>query len=254
MERPLSRATTGSRAQGILRPTIDVMSKLRILVVEDEQDLRTMLSSYLSEAGMLVAEAEDGERGFELASRGSFDLVVLDVGLPGIDGFEVLQRLRGVSPTPVIMLTARAEEVDRVIGLTAGADDYVTKPFSPRELVARIKAVVRRSRSGAADSAVIDYEGLRIDLEAREVICEGRTIELSALEFDLLVTLAQAPRKVFTREQLKEEVWGWDFFAVDRVVDVHISNLRKRLGDSSDAPRFIATVRGVGYKFVGEAR
>ncbi len=229
------------------------MNGKQILVVDDERDLRKMLSSYLTAAGYEVTEATNGEAGLELATKRAFDLVILDVGLPGIDGFEVLRRLREVSQVPVIMLTARAEEVDRIVGLTVGADDYVTKPFSPRELTARISAVLRRARPAAAEPAdVLEFESLRIDLGAREVWRDGEPVELSALEFDLLVTLAQSPRRVFTRDQLKELVWGWDYFAVDRVVDVHISNLRKRLGDSSEDPRFIATVRGVGYKFVGE--
>lgn len=237
----------------MLRPTIVLMSGKRILIIDDEEDLRTMLSSYLTAGGFDVTEAENGEEGLERATSREFDLLVLDVGLPSIDGFEVLRQLRVTSQVPVIMLTARAEEIDRVVGLTVGADDYVTKPFSPRELTARIAAVLRRSRPAVGgEPGLIEFEGLRIDLDAREVLCDGRSVELSALEFDLLVTLARAPRRVFTRDQLKELVWGWDYFAVDRVVDVHISNLRKRLGDSSEAPRFIATVRGVGYKFVGE--
>jgi len=241
------------RAQEILRPTIVVMNGKRILVVDDEEDLRTMLSSYLAAGGFEVTEATDGEQGLALLASRDFDLVVLDVGLPGLDGFEVLRELRVTSDVPVIMLTARTEEVDRVVGLTVGADDYVTKPFSPRELTARIAAVLRRARSIHGRGDLLEFEGLRIDLGAREVFCEDRPVELSALEFDLLSTLARAPRRVFTRDQLMEQVWGGDFFLMDRVVDVHISNLRKRLGDSSADPRFIATVRGVGYKFVGEA-
>lgn len=229
------------------------MSGKQILVIDDERDLRRMLSSYLTAGGYEVTEAVDGEEGLELAARREFDLVILDVGLPGIDGFEVLRHLRETSQVPVIMLTARAEEIDRIVGLTVGADDYVTKPFSPRELTARISAVLRRSRPALGEPAdVLEFVGLRIDLGAREVWCDGDLVELSALEFDLLATLARSPRRVFTRDQLKELVWGWDYFAVDRVVDVHISNVRKRLGDSSEKPRFVATVRGVGYKFVGE--
>ncbi|NOY56993.1 MAG: response regulator transcription factor [Actinobacteria bacterium] len=229
------------------------MKGKRILVIDDEEDLRIMLSSYLAAGGFEVTEATDGEQGLALLASRDFDLVVLDVGLPGLDGFEVLRELRVTSDVPVIMLTARTEEVDRVVGLTVGADDYVTKPFSPRELTARITAVLRRARSVHGRGDLLEFEGLRIDLGAREVFCEERPVELSALEFDLLSTLARAPRRVFTRDQLMEQVWGGDYFLMDRVVDVHISNLRKRLGEDSADPRFIATVRGVGYKFIGEA-
>ena len=233
-----------------------MVTSRRILIVDDERDLRTMLSTYLTADGFQVLQAGDGEQGLELALTRKPDLVVLDVGLPNIDGFEVLRRLRASSGVPVIMLTARTEEVDRVVGLTVGADDYVTKPFSPRELVARITAVLRRTdRAPAASSAeLLEFAGLTIDVGSREVTCDGRDVDLSALEFDLLAALALSPRRVFTRQQLMEEVWGWDYVAVDRVVDVHISNLRRALEDDTLNPRFIATVRGVGYKFIGESR
>jgi len=233
-----------------------IVTPKRVLIIDDEDDLRTMLSSYLTADGFEVLQASDGEQGLGSAQQKRPDLIVLDVGLPGIDGFEVLRRLRTSSDVPVIMLTARTEEVDRVVGLTVGADDYVTKPFSPRELVARITAVLRRTgpQSSVATGDRIELAGLTIDLGTREVTCDDRVIELSALEFDLLAALARSPRRVFTRHQLMEEVWGWDYVAVDRVVDVHISNLRKALDDDTQDPRFIATVRGVGYKFIGESR
>ncbi|MDF1597914.1 MAG: response regulator transcription factor [Acidimicrobiia bacterium] len=225
----------------------------RVLIIDDEQDLRTMLSSYLKADGFEVLEAAAGIDGLSLAAGKEPDLVVLDVGLPDIDGFEVLRRLRALSAVPVIMLTARSEEVDRVVGLTVGADDYVTKPFSPRELVARIGAVLRRATAvqDSRSSEVLQFEGLVIDLGTREIHLDGRLLDLSALEFDLLIALAQAPRRVFSRDQLMERVWGWDYVGVDRVVDVHISNLRKVLDDDPLEPRFIATARGVGYKFIG---
>jgi len=233
-----------------------IVTRKRVLIVDDEADLRTMLSSYLIADGFEVLQATNGEQGLESATTGAPDLVVLDVGLPGIDGFEVLRRLRSSSNVPVIMLTARTEEVDRVVGLSVGADDYVTKPFSPRELVARITAVLRRvgPPQNKPSAEMIEFVGLSIDTASREVTCDERNIELSALEFDLLAALALSPRRVYTRQQLMEEVWGWDYVAVDRVVDVHISNLRKALRDDTQKPRFIATVRGVGYKFVGESR
>ena len=240
------------RAQLGLRPTLPSVRQRRLLVIDDEAELRTMLSSYLVAGGYEVMEASNGEQGLHLALSHDLDLAILDVGLPDMDGFEVLRRLRASSNLPVIMLTARAEEVDRVIGLTVGADDYVTKPFSPRELTARIGAVLRRVASrDSVDGDMLRFESLDIDIERREITCDGRSIELSSLEFDLLVALARAPRRVFTREQLMETVWGWDFVGVDRVVDVHISNLRKALDDNTAEPRFIGTVRGVGYKFIG---
>ena len=228
----------------------------RVLIVDDEHDLRSMLSSYLKADGFEVVQAENGKQGLELALSQKPDIVVLDVGLPGLDGFEVWRRLRSSSTVPVIMLTARTEEVDRVVGLTVGADDYMTKPFSPRELVARIAAILRRIAQGAEGSPGerLEFEGLTIDIDTREVTSSERSVDLSALEFDLLVALARSPRRVFSRQQLMEEVWGWDYVGVDRVVDVHISNLRKLLNDNTRVPRFIATVRGVGYKFVGEVR
>jgi DNA-binding response OmpR family regulator len=173
--------------------------------------------------------------------------------MPGTDGIEVLRRLRTTSEVPVILLTARTEEVDTLVGLSVGADDYITKPFRPRELVARIKTVLRRGAGTpsreAADRLV--FLGLVIDVDAREVQREGRDVALSTLEFDLLAALARAPGRVLSRRQLLEQVWGFDFFGDDRVVDVHIRSIRKELGDSADNPRLIGTVRGVGYKFLG---
>lgn len=229
------------------------MDPRRVLVIDDEPELVSMLGRYLRSEGFEVAKAMTGEDGLRLARATTPDLVVLDVGLPDIDGFEVLRQLRAGSDVAVIMLTARSEEVDRIVGLSVGADDYVTKPFSPRELVARIGAVLRRGRiGGGADQEVLHFAGLTIDSDAREVHRDGEAVELSALEFDLLAALASSPNRVFTRAQLLERVWGWDYFGVERVVDVHIANLRKALGDRAGDPRFIATVRGVGYKFVGE--
>lgn len=225
-----------------------------MLIIDDERELRTMLSSYLEAEGFEVLEAADGRQGLEVMAKTGPDLVILDVGLPGIDGFEVLSTLRKGSDVPVIMLTARAEEVDRVVGLTVGADDYVTKPFSPRELSARIAAILRRSTMvmrSSEDEQVLRFENLTIDQARREVTRDGQTVEMSTLEFDLLAALAVSPGRVFSRQQLMEKVWGWDYFGVDRVVDVHVANIRKALGDDPAHPRFIGTVRGVGYKFVG---
>jgi DNA-binding response OmpR family regulator len=231
------------------------MPQPRILLADDERELRDMLAKYLTAEGFEVIEAVDGAAALDLALREEPDLVLLDVAMPEMDGFEVLRNLRTSSAVPVIMLTARAEEIDRVVGLTVGADDYVTKPFSPRELVARIKAVLRRGRAETEDDdRPLRFDGLTVDAARREVLVDGEPIELTTLEFDLLYALALAPGRVMTREYLMERVWGWDFVGVDRVVDVHISNLRKALGDDPAQQRYIATVRGVGYKFIAEPR
>ncbi len=228
-----------------------MMDQERILLVDDEPDLRRMVRQYLEAEGFAVAEAADGTEALDRFRDSSPDLILLDVSMPAPDGFEVLQTLRRNSDVPVIMLTAKSEEIDRVVGLTIGADDYVTKPFSPRELVARVRAVLRRRRPGLADTdAVLGFDGITIDPEKREVVVDDGQLDLSSLEFDLLAGLASAPGRVFTRAQLLEKVWGWDYFGAERVVDVHVANLRKRLGDDAANPRFIATVRGVGYKFV----
>ena len=224
-----------------------------ILIADDERELRDMLQAYLSNEGFDVRAVNDGQAALDIVVSNPPDLVILDVGMPGLDGFEVLRRLRSHTQVPVIFLTAKTEEVDRVVGLTVGADDYVTKPFSPRELTARIRAVLRRGRlADSVAEAPLSFEGLEIDIAGREVSRDGQSIDLTTLEFDLLHALAAAPGRVLTREHLLETVWGWDYFGVDRVVDVHISNLRKILLDDPSAPSLIATVRGVGYKFIGK--
>ena len=229
------------------------MTARRILVADDDAHIRDMLSAYLRAEGFEVTATADGPATVAAVLADPPDLVVLDIAMPGIDGFEILRRLRRESDVPVIMLTARSEEIDRVAGLTVGADDYVTKPFSPRELSARITAVLRRGapRTDEAED-IMRFEEVVIDRARREVSADGEPVTLTTLEFDLLATLASAPRRVFTRGQLLQQVWGWDYFGVDRVVDVHIGNIRKALGDDAADPRVIATVRGVGYKFVAE--
>ncbi|MGZ4690491.1 MAG: response regulator [Acidimicrobiia bacterium] len=225
----------------------------RVLVVDDEQKIREIVRSYLELEGFDVTEAPDGASALRVARDWKPDLVVLDVMMPGTDGIEVLRQLRTTSEVPVILLTARAEEVDTLVGLSVGADDYVTKPFRPRELIARIKTVLRRAAGTATrdtDDRLV-FPGLVIDVGAREVQRAGRDVALSTLEFDLLVALARAPGRVLSRRQLLEKVWGFDFFGDERVVDVHIRSIRKELGDSADAPELIGTVRGVGYKFLG---
>ncbi|MEZ5282447.1 MAG: response regulator transcription factor [Acidimicrobiales bacterium] len=223
-----------------------------ILVVDDDPKIRDLVSSYLAAEGYEVAGASDGAQAIQRVRALEPDLVVMDVVMPGIDGIEALRQVRTFSDVYVIMLTARSEETDKLIGLSVGADDYLTKPFSPRELVARVKAVLRRTRSSAAASGAEEtlvFPSLTIDTSRRDVEVDGEPAELTTLEFDLLKAMALQPRRVFSRRQLLEAVWGWDFVGDDRVVDVHIRNLRKALGDSATEPRFIGTVRGVGYRF-----
>jgi DNA-binding response OmpR family regulator len=224
----------------------------RVLVVDDEPHIRTVLRGYLQADGFEVAEAADGTAALAAMRDQPPDLVLLDVMMPGIDGLEVLRQLRTFSDVYVILVTARAEEVDKLVGLGVGADDYITKPFSPREVTARVKAVLRRDRGGrTAEEATLRFDGLTIDTAGREVVVNGAPVMLSSLEFDLLAALAGAPGRVFSRAQLLERVWGYDFYGDERVVDVHIRSLRARLGDPAGDPRLIATVRGTGYKFIG---
>jgi DNA-binding response OmpR family regulator len=224
----------------------------QVLVVDDEPHIRAVLRGYLEAAGFAVAEAGDGEAAVAAVRRDPPDLVLLDVMLPGLDGIEVLRQLRTFSDVYVILVTARTEEVDKLVGLAVGADDYITKPFSSREVAARVKAVLRRDRGAReAPAAVLRFDGLSIDKDAREVRVDGAVVNLSALEFDVLTALADTPGRVFSRRQLLEGVWGYDFYGDERVVDVHIRSLRARLGDDAASPRLIATVRGVGYKFAG---
>ncbi len=225
-----------------------------VLVVDDEPHIRAVLRGYLEADGYAVLEASTGEEALDRIHRDPPDLVLLDVMLPGIDGLEVLRRLRSTSQVAVVLVTARAEEVDTLIGLAVGADDYVTKPFSPREVVARVGAVLRRGAGGQPPGSALRFDGLVVDPERREVTVDGTPVVLSSLEFDLLATLAGAPGRVWSRTQVLRQVWGGDFFGDERVVDVHIRSIRSRLGDDASDPRFLATVRGVGYKFVGSTR
>ena len=222
----------------------------RILVVEDDEDAARVVRAYLERDGFEVEVARDGVAGLELALERPPDLVVLDWMLPGLDGLSFLRALRRDEAVPVIMLTARSEEGDRIAGLEAGADDYVVKPFSPRELSARVRAVLRRApadEAAPAEAMVLEVAGLRVDGARRRVEAGGQALELSALEFDLLAALAAAPGRVFSRNELIERVWGPDFAGVDRVVDVHISNLRQKL-EAAGLRGVVGTVRGVGYR------
>ncbi len=236
----------------------------RILVVDDEDPIRGLVTGYLREEGFVVEEAVDGQAAVERFDREPpIDLAVLDVRMPRLDGIEALREIRRRSDCYVIMLTAAAEETDRVIGLSVGADDYVTKPFSPREFVARVKAVLRRSRPTAEASTpppapaqrfdLADGGGLEIDVDRHRVVLDGAEIELTALQFELLGVLASSPGRVFARHQLIERVWGRDFFGEERIVDVHVGNLRKALGEGASDARVVGTVRGVGYRFLPHA-
>jgi DNA-binding response OmpR family regulator len=228
----------------------------KILLVDDETNLRRLVGSYLRAEGYDVAEASDGEQAVETVRKRSPDLVILDIRMPGMDGIETLREIRSFSDVYVIMLTARTEEADKVIGLSVGADDYLGKPFSPRELVARVKAVLRRDRArdDRGDDERLVFPELTIDRARRLVTRDGHDRELTALEFDLLAALATQPKRVFSRRQLLEAVWGWDYVGDERVVDVHIRNLRKALDDDANNPRIIGTVRGAGYRFLLEPR
>jgi DNA-binding response OmpR family regulator len=228
----------------------------KVLVVDDEPQIRTVLRGYLEAEGYDVAEAADGAEALAALREDPPALVLLDVMLPGIDGLEVLRQLRSFSDAYVILVTARAEEVDKLVGLGVGADDYVTKPFSPREVTARVKAMLRRDNRGDRTDAdpLLRFDGLSVNPAHREVEADGTSVVLSSLEFDLLTALAAEPGRVFSRAQLLEKVWGYDFYGDERVVDVHIRSLRARLGDDAGDPHLIATVRGVGYKFVGRPR
>lgn len=230
------------------------MSSGKILIVDDEKSIRNLVRSYLESESFRVIEGQTGIEAVELARAENPDLVVLDVGMPMLDGIEALRQIRSFSDVYVVMLTARSEEVDKLIGLSVGADDYLTKPFSPRELVARIKAVLRRQRASKpqATDDRLEFPNISIDIGRREVVVGDTKVELTTLEFDLIAALAAQPGRVFSRRQLIEAIWGWDYFGDERVVDVHIRKLRKALGDDAGEPRFIGTVRGVGYKFVPE--
>jgi len=219
-----------------------------VLIVEDDADVVRVARAYLERDGFEVAVESDGESGLRRALTDAPALVVLDWMLPRMSGLEVLRELRRERPTPVILLTARTDELDRVIGLEVGADDYVTKPFSPRELVARVRAVLRRSEGAAPPQAdeIVEHGGLRLDATRRLAFVDGRELPLTTLEFDLLLAFARAPGRVFGRESLIERVWGPDFDGVDRVVDVHVSNLRQKLA-AAGAEGLLRTVRGVGY-------
>jgi DNA-binding response OmpR family regulator len=218
-----------------------------ILVVDDERNIRDLLRLYLEKEGFAVVTAADGEEALEVHRRHDPHLVILDLMLPKIDGYEVCRQIRRTADTPILMLTARSDDIDAIVGLELGADDYVAKPFNPRALVARVKAIMRRSDSRPTGTRPIEVGSLRIDPRRREAAVGERRLELRAREFDLLTALARDPGVVFTRDGLLEHVWGTDFSGETRTVDVHIAEVRKKLG--ADGPT-IETVRGVGYRLI----
>ena len=236
---------------------------MKILVIEDELNIARVIQLYLEQANYKVLVARDGVAGLELHAREHPDLVILDLMLPALDGMEVCRRIRAWANTPILMLTARQGEEDRIAGLDLGADDYLVKPFSPREVVSRVKAILRRTAQNMTtttetkSSEVQDktkheellFDGLTIDISARRVEVGGQRATLTAKEFDLLVTLASAPDRVFSREALLDSVWGYTYLGDGRTVDVHIGTLRKKIEAVEGVPHYIKTVWGVGYKF-----
>ncbi len=227
------------------------MAGEKILVVDDEANIVDLARMYLERDGFQVCEASDGVQALQEIKQQKPDLIVLDIMLPEIDGFEVCQRVRAESEVPIIMLTARDDDVDKIVGLELGADDYMTKPFNPRELVARVKTILRRmERTPREDTTPLDLGDLSIDPASREVRVDGEMVNLRTKEFDLLLTFCEHRSIVLTREQLLELVWGFDFYGQTRTVDVHVANLRKRLSNSKNVR--IETVTGVGYKLVCE--
>jgi DNA-binding response OmpR family regulator len=235
-----------------------VEEQQRALVVEDAADVRLLVREVLRKSGFEVWEAANGKAALAKAEEVQPDLITLDLTLPDIDGIEVCRRLRGMTDAYVIMLTARLEETDRLVGLEVGADDYITKPFSPREFRARVAAMFRRPRAGAepgggrpSPSKVLNFGDLVVDTESREVHLAGRPVDLTRIEFDLLSVLVSNPHRVWERETLTRRVWRTDWVGDDHVIDVHIANLRRKLGDTARSGRWIRTVHGVGYRFGG---
>jgi two-component system alkaline phosphatase synthesis response regulator PhoP len=228
----------------------------RILVVDDEASILQLLTYNLTRAGYEVVTATNGEEALQLAKSQPFDLILLDLMLPGMDGFEVCKEIRKSSAVPILMLTARGEEIDRVIGFEIGADDYVTKPFSPRELLGRVKAILRRTKKQTEPEAgeTLTFGQLAINFVTYEVTKGGERVDLTPTEFQILKVLCQHPGRVFTRDELVDRVIGPDFYGDVRTIDVHIRHLRAKIEDLPSEPRLIETVRGAGYKFSGAKR
>ncbi len=223
-----------------------------ILLVDDEERIVELARDYLDRAGFAVLTASDGPSALETARARHPDLIVLDLGLPGLDGLEVTRALRRESAVPIVMLTARDDELDRVLGLELGADDYITKPFSPRELVARVRAVLRRTERVEESSDLVVAGDLRIEVPSMRVEVGGRLVELTATEFQLLTTMARQPGRIFTRSQLLDAVHGVAFESYERAIDAHVKNLRRKIEADPHAPTHLLTVYGVGYRFADD--
>ena len=221
------------------------------LVVDDSPDILNLVSTALQRDGFVVSEASSGDDAIAIARRESPDLIVLDIMMPGTDGIETCRLLREFTDAYIVILTARADEVDKLVGLSIGADDYMVKPFSPRELVARARAMLRRPRTAESESTLRIFDGMKMDTGTREVWVDNAAVFLTRTEYEILDSLAFDPRSVVTRSALVQRIWGQDWFGDDHVLDVHMSSLRRKIGDVSRTPRFITTVRGVGYRFVG---
>ena len=244
-----------ARTQRDTGNTAPASSVRTALVVDDEPHVAGLIAAVLNAEGFTVTTAADGPAALRRARAGQPDIVVLDIGLPGLDGFEVCRSLRKEAPVPIVFVTARGDEVDRIVGLELGADDYLVKPFSPRELVARVRAVLRRSGSPEPPPAQRRIAGeISIDADKREVTLNGKRIELKPREFDVLWLFVRNDGRVFSREQLIETLWGYDFDGDPRTVDVHIRRIRRALSDRADRPRYLHTIHGVGYKFTSGAQ
>lgn len=222
------------------------MNQIKVLLVDDEQRLRQMLREYIAHEGYEIVEAADGAEALQIFAEQQFNLVILDVMMPRVDGWTVCREMRRTSAVPIIMLTARGEEYDRLFGFDLGVDDYLVKPFSPKELLARMKAIIRRSDQANEQQKRMQVEGLVIETDSRNVTLDGQALALTPREYDLLRFFMQHPNQVFSREQLLSSVWGYEFEGDSRTVDTHVKMLRERLGDSR---RMLVTVWGVGYKF-----
>lgn len=217
----------------------------RILVVDDEAKIREVIKEYAEFEGHKVFEAEDGMEAVRLCRDSLYDLIVMDIMMPKLDGFSAVKEIRKISDVPILMLSARGEEYDKLFGFELGIDDYVVKPFSPKEVMARINAIILRKR-GRKNTSILQFKGLSIDLDARDVFVDGRKVDLTPKEYDLLVYLASNKNRALSREQLLREIWGYDFFGDDRTIDTHIKMLRNNIEPYRD---YIVTLRGLGYKF-----
>jgi len=249
--RPALIGSAAAPIPQIPQPSSSTGTPVRALVVDDEPSLTRVVAGYLEHEGFVVTTAADGEQALAAARSDPPDVIVLDLMLPGIDGIEVCRQLRTFTDAYVIMLTARSEEVDTLIGLSVGADDYMTKPFSPRELTARIRGLLRRPRMSAPtgiDPQVRTVGDLRLDPQSRQVFVGETPVELTRIEFDLLDALTERPKLAYTRRQLIERVWGPDWVGDEHLVDIHVAHIRSKLADDAATPRFIVTVRGVGYR------